>query len=141
MKAKSMIMAVALGWATMNVGTASAVENTRMENPTEMTGAVSAQEENLLVNIEHYDRVLSHDTDSYRQVFYAHETVYIYVSGDGDTDLDLYVYDENGNLIDSDTDNDDKCLCIFTPRWKGTFTIRIKNHGSLYNNYRLRMLQ
>ena len=51
--------------------------------------------------------------------------------------LGYHFYDENGNLIDSDTDNTDQCVCTFTPRWTGRFTIRIKNLGRVYNRYTL----
>ena len=87
------------------------------------------------------DIVDAYSTDTYVQRFYAGESVWIRVRGDGDTDLDLYVYDENGNLIDSDTDTDDKCLCIFTPKWTGRFTIKVKNLGNVYNRYYIRFLQ
>ncbi len=85
----------------------------------------------------HVDRVLAGHTDVYTINFRGGEQAMVIVSGDGDTDLDLYVYDENGNLIDSDTDNTDQCVCTFTPRWTGPFTIRIKNLGRVYNQYTL----
>lgn len=83
----------------------------------------------------HEDNVLAHSTDYYNITFRGGETASVLVSGDGDTDLDLYIYDENGNLIDSDTDYTDDCVCSFTPRWTGTFYIKIKNRGRVYNNY------
>jgi len=82
--------------------------------------------------------VRAHGTDQYRIRFRAGQTAIVTAIGDGDTDLDLYVYDENGNLIDSDTDYTDNCVCTFTPRWTGTFTIRVVNRGGVYNNYVLR---
>lgn len=84
------------------------------------------------------DRVDPHSTDTYTIRFRGSEEAIVTVSGDGDTDLDLYVYDENGNLIDSDTDRTDQCVCCFTPRWTGLFTIKIKNLGSVYNRYVIR---
>lgn len=81
------------------------------------------------------DRVNAGATDVYRVQFRAGELAIVTVSGDGDTDLDLYVYDSNDNLIDSDTDYSDDCVCMWTPRWTGTFTIKIKNRGSVYNRY------
>ena len=141
MKTKSFILAAVLGLATMNVGAANAVENTNEENLTEMAEVPAVENTDYLVDLNHYDRVNSHSTDTYRQEFYAGESVWIYVSGDGDTDLDLYIYDSNGNLVDSDTDYGDDCLCIFTPRRRGTFTIKVKNLGSVYNNYNIRVLQ
>lgn len=86
----------------------------------------------------HVDRVEAHSTDTYTIRFLGGEYAIVTVSGDGDTDLDLYVYDENGNLIDSDTDRTDQCVCTFTPRWTGKFTIKIKNLGNVYNRYVIR---
>lgn len=84
-----------------------------------------------------YDRVEGNTTDIWRFTFRGGETAIVGVSGDGDTDLDLYVYDENGNFITSDTDYGDNCLVTFTPRWTGTFIIKIKNLGRVYNRYLL----
>lgn len=81
------------------------------------------------------DRVYAHQTDIYTKTFRAGSKAEVLVVGDGDTDLDLYVYDENGNLIASDTDYTDRCYISFYPRWTGTFTIKIKNRGNVYNNY------
>lgn len=83
----------------------------------------------------HYDRVNAHSTDTYRIRFVGGRTARIAVIGDGDTDLDLYVYDNNGNFIASDEDYSDNCVVSFTPRWTGTFIVKIKNRGSVYNNY------
>ena len=80
-------------------------------------------------------RVNAGATDVYHFSFRAGEPAIVTVSGDGDTDLDLYVYDNNGNLIDSDTDYSDDCICAWTPRWTGQFTIRIRNRGRVYNSY------
>ena len=77
-------------------------------------------------------------TDRYTAVFRGGENAIVMVIGDGDTDLDLYIYDENGNLITYDNDYTDNCVCTFTPRWTGTFVIKIVNRGRVYNNYVLR---
>ena len=79
--------------------------------------------------------VLAHSTDTYEVTFRAGREATVLVVGDGDTDLDLYIYVENGNLLDSDTDNLDTMVCSWTPRWTGTFTIKIKNLGSVRNYY------
>ena len=84
------------------------------------------------------DRILATDTDYWRFTFRGGEPAIVIVSGDADTDLDLWIYDENGNLIASDTDSTDQCVCSFRPRWTGTFIIKIKNYGRVYNNYTLR---
>lgn len=83
------------------------------------------------------DRVLGGYTDTWTIKFRGGEEAIVVVSGDGDTDLDVYVYDENNNLITSDCDNSDDCVVSFTPRWTGTFYIKIKNLGRVYNDYLL----
>ena len=82
--------------------------------------------------------VLAGATDTYNVTFKGGELAMVIVIGDGDTDLDLYVYDNNGNLVASDTDYSDNCVCSWTPRWTGNFRIKIKNRGSVYNEYVLR---
>lgn len=83
------------------------------------------------------EKVNAKTTDVYHIRFRGHEDAIVVVSGDGDTDLDLYIYDENDNLIDSDTDLGDACVCTFRPAWTGTFTIKVKNLGNVYNRYEL----
>ena len=85
----------------------------------------------------HYDRVNAKSTDTYTIRFRGNETACVIVSGDGDTDLDLYIYDENGNLVESDTDSLDQCVCSWVPKWTGSFKIKIKNLGKVYNRYAL----
>ena len=69
--------------------------------------------------------------------FRGGENAVVGVSGDGDTDLDLYVYDENGNLVASDTNGSDDCKVRFYPKRNGTFKIKVKNLGNVYNRYLL----
>ena len=85
----------------------------------------------------HRDRVLSYDTDIYREVYRAKELAEICIVGDGDTDLDLYIYDENGNLVCEDLGFTDRAYCSWTPRWEGLFEIHVENLGGVYNEYRL----
>ena len=87
------------------------------------------------------ERVKAHSTDVYNVEFYGGEEVRVIVIGDGDTDLDLYIYDENDNLIESDTDNLDTCVCTWTPKWTGEFKIKVKNLGSVYNEYTISVSQ
>lgn len=134
---KAAMMTVVAMVMTVNSANADVInENAMME-----TAGVEEVEEALHVNASTNEKVNAHATDSYSHKFYAGELVYIFVDGDGDTDLDLYVYDENGHLIDSDTDEGDTCLCTFTPRWTGRFTIKVKNLGDVYNRYYIRFLQ
>lgn len=81
------------------------------------------------------ESVKANATDRYTIKFYGGEVAEIFVSGDGDTDLDLYVYDDNGNLIEKDDDYTDDCYCRWTPRWTGSFTVKIVNRGNVYNRY------
>lgn len=92
-----------------------------------------------IVSTQGYTRVAAYDTDEYTFRFLSGWTAGALLSGDGDTDLDLYVYDGNGNLIcKSDTYGDDEG-CTWSPSWSGNFTIRIKNRGSVYNRYFLKI--
>ena len=74
-------------------------------------------------------------SDLYKVNFKGSEQGIVLLSGDGTTDLDLYIYDENGNLVASDTDGLDDCAVRFYPKWSGTFLIRVKNLGNVYNRY------
>ena len=80
-------------------------------------------------------KVYANSSISYTCSFRAGELAEVAVSGDGDTDLDLYIYDANGNLITSDTSYGDDCYVSWVPRWTGSFTIKIKNLGRVYNNF------
>lgn len=63
------------------------------------------------------------------------EMSFISISGDGDTDLDLYIYDAAGNLIvASDGRSDDESVWVI-PRVTGRFYIRVRNLGSVYNDF------
>jgi hypothetical protein len=58
--------------------------------------------------------------------------------GDRDCrDLDLAVYDENGNLIDSDIQMDDVPVVQISPRWTGTFRVKVTmaNTTAAYSYY------
>jgi hypothetical protein len=74
--------------------------------------------------------------DNFKVRFEGGEPARIVVSGDGDSDLDLYVYDENDNLVCSDNDSSDDMICSWTPRWTGTFKVRVRNMG-MANRYTL----
>jgi hypothetical protein len=68
---------------------------------------------------------------------YGNEVTRFTLRGDGDTDLDLFVYDCNGNLVVSDTGPSDQAVLLVTPFYTQTLTIKIVNHGSVYNDYSL----
>lgn len=85
--------------------------------------------------IVHNGRIDARSRLTYQVTFQAGELARVAVVGDGDTDLDLYIFDQNGNLIVQDIDFSDRCLVEWTPRWTGTFYIRIVNRGSVYNRF------
>ena len=88
-------------------------------------------------SIDLYDKVLAGYTDTWTYSFRANCEARVTVDGGGDTDLDLYIYDENNNLIAKDDDSTDYCICTWTPKWTGTFKIKIVNRGNVYNRYHL----
>lgn len=78
-------------------------------------------------------------TDVYTATFKANEPVMVAITGEGVTDLDLTVEDESGNRVCSSTGAGDDESCRWTPRWTGAYRIRVRNLGSIYNEYRLLM--
>ena len=74
-------------------------------------------------------------TDVFKLAFRGDEIARVAISGDGDTRLDLYVYDENGNLITSHVGPGDDCLVSWTPKWTGSFTVKVVNRGRVQNKY------
>ncbi len=86
---------------------------------------------------QHVDRVDAYTIDKYVMEFRGGETAAVAISGDGDTDLDLFVEDANEQLVCAYTDNTDQGLCVWTPAESGNFTIRIMNHGNVWNEYEL----
>lgn len=81
------------------------------------------------------DIVGARSSKYYVETFRGGEVARVAVVGDGDTDLDLYIYDENGNLIDYDDSLSGNCICEWTPKWTGKFTIKVVNRGSVYNHF------
>jgi hypothetical protein len=81
------------------------------------------------------DKIEAKASDTYLIDFEGGKGAEIAVIGDGDTDLDLYVYDQNDNLIEKDEDDSDKCYVSWVPKWTGTYKVKIKNRGDVYNNY------
>lgn len=81
------------------------------------------------------EQVKAGGSDLYKMNFKGGEQGIVLISGDGSTDLDLYIYDEKGNLVGSDTAGADDCAVRFYPKWTGTFQVRVKNLGKVYNRY------
>lgn len=63
--------------------------------------------------------------------------VCVQISGDGDTDLDLFVMDPTGREVGRDISVDDQEEVCFTARRGGTYTIRVTNLGTVWNQYSL----
>jgi hypothetical protein len=90
----------------------------------------------VLAQFVRIDRVPAFDTNTW-YVWAAAGQRRVTVEGDGDTDLDCWVYDRYGNLLGRDVDDTDLCIIDFRHRSAGDLTIRIRNLGSVYNQYRL----
>lgn len=86
----------------------------------------------------HFDAVDAYQTDTYTEAFYP-GPAQIEVKGDGDTDLDCAVYDGYGNLISEDLRNYDYCLLNFNVLRGGAFIVKVRNLGSVYNDYIIQM--
>ncbi|MCW5933684.1 MAG: hypothetical protein KIT45_05185 [Fimbriimonadia bacterium] len=82
-----------------------------------------------------YHVVNARSSKSFSESFYKGRLAGVLVSGDGDTDLDLYIYDRNGALVAYDDDPTDDCLCLWTPRYTGKYTIKVVNRGYVYNEF------
>ncbi len=85
------------------------------------------------VSLDFYYNIPANSTRTWSYNFRANTEARVTVDGDGDTDIDVYIYDENNNLITKDDDTTDYCICTWTPKWTGKFTIKVVNRGSVYN--------
>ena len=66
-----------------------------------------------------------------RCTFYEGNTYKLVAGGCEDAnDVDIAVYDENGNFIDSDQDASSLAVADFTPKWTGTFTVKVTMYDS-----------
>ena len=81
------------------------------------------------------ETVKAHTVDVYHVAFRGGEIAEVALSGDGDTDIDLFIYDENGNLVAEDRDRSDDCLARWYVKRTGTYTVRVRNQGGVYNDY------
>lgn len=53
---------------------------------------------------------------------------------DGDCgDIDLRIYDENNNLVASDTKVDDNPMVAVSPKWTGSFRLRVTMYNCRYS--------
>ena len=136
MMTKSLLTACTFALLSLNAAHAANSEAIAAAAPASVTMTTDTNDK-IGPSIDLYDKVLAGYTDTWTYTFRANSEARVTVEGDGDTDLDLYIYDENNNLITKDDDNIDYCICTWTPKWTGTFKIKIVNRGSVYNRYRL----
>ena len=136
MMTKSLLTACTFTLLSLNAAHAANSEAIAAAAPASVTMTTDTNDK-IGPSIDLYDKVLAGYTDTWTYTFRANSEARVTVEGDGDTDLDLYIYDENNNLITKDDDNIDYCICTWTPKWTGTFKIKIVNRGSVYNRYRL----
>lgn len=136
MMTKSLLTACTFALLSLNAAHAANSEATATAAPASVTMTTDTNDK-IGPSIDLYDKVLAGYTDTWTYTFRANSEARVTVEGDGDTDLDLYIYDENNNLITKDDDNIDYCICTWTPKWTGTFKIKIVNRGSVYNRYHL----
>lgn len=71
------------------------------------------------------------------QVYLRPGMAEITISGDGDTDLDLYIYNGYGDLIAYSEGYSDDESVYFNVFQGGSFTVKVVNRGSVYNEYQL----
>ena len=136
MMTKSLLTACTFALLSFSAAHAANSEATATAAPASVTMTTDMNDK-IGPSIDLYDKVLAGYTDTWTYTFRANSEARVTVEGDGDTDLDLYIYDENNNLITKDDDNIDYCICTWTPKWTGTFKIKIVNRGSVYNRYHL----
>jgi hypothetical protein len=78
---------------------------------------------------------------TFTAMVYAGQPVRVEVRGDRDrrADLDLYIYDAYGNQVAVDDDRTNFCIGGWVPDFTGVVTIRVVNHGWVYDDYDLVM--
>ena len=86
-------------------------------------------------------RLFPNRVQTFTAMVYAGQLARVEVRGDQDprADLDLYIYDAYGNLVAVDNDNTNFCIGQWVPSFTGMVTIRVVNHGYVYDDYSLVM--
>lgn len=131
MMTKSLLTACAI--ALFSFGTTSAAT---ISTDNDIQTAVDTNDK-IGQSLDFYYNVKANTTVTWEYTFRANTEAKVTVNGDGDTDIDVFIYDENGNLITKDDDTTDYCICRWTPKWTGKFTIKVKNLGNVYNRCHL----
>ena len=73
----------------------------------------------------------------YKISFVKKQTAVVQIIGDNSTDLYCYIFDNDNKLLDYDNNQDNYCSLVWTPKYTGTYSIRIKNVGNKNNQYTL----
>ncbi len=81
------------------------------------------------------DIVQAHSSNYYTYDCFHPSSIGVAVIGDGDTDIDVIVTDAYGNVVASDLDYTDHCVVQFFSRSGMTYTIEVRNLGSVWNQY------
>jgi hypothetical protein len=86
-------------------------------------------------------RLFPNRVQTFTAMVYAGQLARVEVRGDRDprADLDLYIYDAYGNLVAMDDDETNFCIGQWVPSFTGVVTIRVINHGVVYDDYNLLM--
>lgn len=81
------------------------------------------------------DIVQAYSSNYYTYDCYRGGSVGVALEGDGDTDIDVIVTDSRGNVVASDIDYTDICVVQFFARSGVTYSIEVRNLGSVWNQY------
>lgn|ERR1700738_1108552 len=71
----------------------------------------------------------------------AGELAVVFVQPKGNTPMELSVYDENDHLIGDTNCPASGCYVRWTPKWTGTFTIRVDNLGAYGTDFGIAVRQ
>jgi uncharacterized protein YcgI (DUF1989 family) len=72
-----------------------------------------------------WQTVEAEGADTYHISFRGNALAIIRARGQGD--IDLYVYDSDGRLVARDAAYDSTPVCVFTPHYSETYTVRVVN--------------
>jgi hypothetical protein len=83
---------------------------------------------------DYYDQMNQGGEDSYDFNLEKGMKYTITAVGDKDSnDIDLVLYDENGHEVSRDYKNDGVPVVEVTPRWSGSFSLKVKMYSCLNN--------
>lgn len=123
-----LLMALFLATCTLHIAQAQYTAQVRSQLDDAMLLAqLSGQER---THSYEYGSLNDDGIDSYTVTLREDRSYRIFGACDADcSDLDLWIYDEYDNLIDHDTASDDTPILEVTPRWTGSFRIRVRMYS------------